>query len=222
MRNILNYYKRMGVNLNEKTDYIVEELNIREYTHVLDFGCANGILTKKLAALFPKIKFLGYDFEEVIKNNISELSNLEFINELPEIELPHQRYMIIFSSVIHELSYAEFYKLIVINFKRAKAIAIRDMYTNLSSLDKVRFQLKIIKKLYPENLDYERKENYFFIDWKLIDEMIGKYFISFYDYVYTNEFVKEIFGKKDYILTHRKMIYIKPINKGENQWENQK
>lgn len=212
MRNFESYYQRMAINIPEKIDFICQELTIRKYTHVLDFGCANGATTKEMAKLFPEIQFLGYDLKEVIAKNSDEgIKNLKFIDELPVIE-EKERYMIVFSSVLHEISYALFYKMMVLNFEKAKAIAIRDMYSNLKDMEKVIFQLKIIKKLYKDNKDFETKENYFFINWGLIEEIVCEKFINFYDFMYVNEFVASCFPEKKHIFTHRKMIFIKPIN----------
>lgn len=213
-RDFESYYQRMGKNIKEKTDFIISELNIRSYDVVFDFGCANGTLTKELSKLFPNITFYGYDFKTVIeKNTTDELKNLFFVNKIKDEFFKGKRYAVIFSSVIHELSYLYFYKLITEKFKTANAIMIRDMYSVAKTLDRIKIQDKIAKKLYKNNYKAEIFENYFFIDWNLIDDIIEEIgMINIVDYGYKNDWLLNEINEPNIMFTHRKKIYTKPLN----------
>ena len=130
MRNYEHYFKLMSANITEKADFIVQELATGSYNTVIDFGCANGALTRELAKAFPQINFIGYDINADIihiNNKTNEFTNITYTTELPTLGMT-SKVLTIFSSVLHELftfnATVEAFKLM----SDSKAFAIRDMY----------------------------------------------------------------------------------------------
>lgn len=189
MRDYKLYYEMMGKNLLEKIDFIVEELQTDLYTQVIDFGCADGQVTRALAELFPCIQFLGIDCDEAViransKNN--QHTNLHFIcaDMIPE-DLKDNKYtLIIFSSVFHEIfSFKTENEIrdLIYNNTFAKAVAIRDMIfiENKGALrHDVNYMLTTFdKKMFREYATIKEPS----ITDKTSDEDIKEYFLSYKD-----------------------------------------
>lgn len=67
MRDYETYYKLMSANIQEKIDFIIDELiEDKSYTRVVDFGCADSQVTRALANIFPTIEFIGLDCNQEV------------------------------------------------------------------------------------------------------------------------------------------------------------
>lgn len=74
------------------------------FTHVLDFGCANGELIKALQAMCSEYMYVGYDLSaqmlEAARSNVPQAS---FYSDWSEIDVPFQNCLLNISSTLHEV-----------------------------------------------------------------------------------------------------------------------
>ena len=231
MRNFKSYYERMGKNVQEKTDFIIQELQTGDYNKVLDFGCANGVVTEYLAQMFPKIKFYGYDCAEVTNTNLERQSqnpmgkeeNVFYIEDLNPIIYKtnyglciDNKTLVILSSVLHENfmqnHFTEKFEKAWYKYLRfAEAIAIRDMRGDffLRQTNGI-VQDLIARTLYRDNYKEEMEEDYFSIQWWLLgDYMQNENYEKIYEHWYMNQYLKKKIPEINSLLckTHCKQIW---------------
>ena len=221
MRNFQSYYERMGKNIEEKTDFIIQELQTGDYEKVLDFGCANGAVIEDLAQRFPKIQFYGYDKQGVISENLStQLRKIKSLNifytyGLGEVIVDNKT-LVILSSVLHENFYGnhfipEFETVWYKYLRFAETITIRDMRGDffLGQTENIAQKL-IAKNLYADNYEEEMKENYFSINWSFIKQyMQDEKYELVYEHWYMNQYLKKEIPEINTFLckTHCKQIW---------------
>lgn len=136
MRDYETYYKLMSANIQEKIDFIIDELiEDKSYTRVVDFGCADSQVTRALANIFPTIEFIGLDCnQEVIRSNNknNSINNIDYVctKDIDINDMINENTLVIFSSVFHEIySFCEQDEIdqLLSQLLRAKSVAIRDM-----------------------------------------------------------------------------------------------
>ncbi|MFW6046690.1 MAG: hypothetical protein ACOCP4_02730 [Candidatus Woesearchaeota archaeon] len=134
-RNYDVYYSLMGKAIEEKIDFIVENLEKDDKSKtIVDFGCGDGLLIKTLSHIFPHKNFVGIDKPEIvhilIKESFEENVFYMTAEDFTESEFHSFReYSIIFSSVLHEIFTFHYEPLEFIYdiAKDAISIFIRDM-----------------------------------------------------------------------------------------------
>ncbi len=216
-RNFNSYYKRMGLNIDEKTDFIKSQLNRGNIKTVFDFGCANGVMIETLASQYSNIKFIGYDFESVInKNNGRNLPSNVMYTSVMKKEYFNTQTMVILSSVLHEIFggsneplrkfHDDFYEYM----GYCGMFCIRDMYFTGAKFDK-NIQHEIVYKLYIDNYEEEMKEDYNSIKWDFFGETLRSYkFKLKFDMPYKNNFISEkIESINKFKTTHRKQVWVR-------------
>lgn len=104
-----------------------------DWKSLLDYGCADGFLTKLIAEIFPDKRIFGYDSDRHMVGNAiytgSYPENVKFQTNLPSTEQPD---VLLLSSVIHEVysygdkkSIGEFWD--YVTKSGFKKIVVRDM-----------------------------------------------------------------------------------------------
>ena len=136
------YTKRMRSSLEDKL-FWTHELDLSEIDCIVDFGCADLSLIKKLDELDNDFYFIGYDIDENMLNRaksyrLNHSINLysdyqKLIKTLKYLSDEDKNILINFSSVLHEVYTYDRDKLEQIfldleNIKNIKYITIRDMH----------------------------------------------------------------------------------------------
>ena len=121
-------------------DHIFEPLNV-----IVDFGCANGAITRMIKAFYPNAVVIGYDLKEVLEQNglykTMDKTGIIYTSNLNDIDLAVNDYnlpsgsnsLLVMNSVTHEIynymsrfdRYELFNKLFSIGFDY---IWLRDMF----------------------------------------------------------------------------------------------
>jgi len=102
------YITSMNKSLGEKTWFV----NKLDFDCLVDFGCADGSLLKKVHAMKPEAKLIGYDIdagmEARFKKNNPDIEFTTDWNYAVSVARKHQHSVVLLSSVIHEVySYAD-------------------------------------------------------------------------------------------------------------------
>ncbi len=161
--NIKEYQERMSLNIEKKLDFIkyINEFKNKDDLIILDFGCAEGTLTKVIAESFIKSTIYGYDIhEESIKNanKKNKINNNYFVCEL-NCEIKYD--IIILSSICHEIiSYhdnktnalSDFFKYIKTLLKDDGKIIIREGF-KFEEIDNEVTKFKLL----PEKIDESKQ-----------------------------------------------------------------
>ena len=227
MKNLNGYIKKLEKGMEDKL-FFLRHIDMNEYSLVVEFGCANGRLLRRIESVTDKniTKLVGFDINEeiiMIAKNIS-----------PEIT---------FSSVWHEIS-QEYYETIFNEMKKFTTIVIRDMKAPIKGAEPIDAPTRDrIKKMVPEwqfnefeekwgridnkktlyrfllmytyldNWDNEINEDYFSTPWSEINWALEKDYDVIYLNSYTLEYKKDAIAKmfdhhmKD--ITHHQVIYTK-------------
>ena len=131
------YFELMQNALDEKYKYIAEYLHKNKKIETLvDFGCADGALLRRISKDFPNIQLIGIDKPEIVKlylkNEMAEsIENITFMTEddFFKTKTGYQNYGLILSSVLHELYSTSFiFNFLEDFYENAKVIFIRDMF----------------------------------------------------------------------------------------------
>lgn len=99
------YNKEMSKGLEDKLFFMDKIV----FSHLLDYGCANGMLIESMAEFFPYKKYIGYDFDEkMIKlSKDKHISNAKFFSDLKHANLnmspDKSMNAVLCSSLIHEV-----------------------------------------------------------------------------------------------------------------------
>ena len=224
MKDIIGYLAKMQKSMIDKL-FFVDKIDLNNYELVVDFGCANGDFIKSLSTIFPNLNYLGYDIsQQMIKRaqeNICQ-KNVEFVNEKLKLVdyIKNKKYVIIFSSVLHELNNKDF-NFVLDLMKNSSAVIIRDMYFDtqlnqsidcskilnkqdnkqyINDFEKIYGKIDNLKNLYHyflkwtyiDNWSTELLENYLGIDYnRIIDELSLNDFNIFYDEKFTLPYKKD-------------------------------
>ena len=171
MKDLNGYILRMENALDEKIAF-TKHIDINDYDLIVDFGCANGALLRKLRSVRPLGDAIGYD--NSIKMIDAAKSYLDLTNNFYTSDLSYlilqikfaAKSLIIFSSVLHEVDQKTLDMLgIGLTGKgliqEFDAVVIRDMYWDHSERDAYLypfFMEKIREKVSPKMLaDYEKR-----------------------------------------------------------------
>lgn len=142
MENINDYHRYTQLMRNGFYDklFFIDKL-FHPWHNFVDYGCADGHLTKMIAQIFPDKTIAGYDQDESMINLARYSGSLpENVAFLSRPELLTQTQVIFLSSVIHEVySYSktpdnisDFWEM-VFNKKR-RYVIVRDMMTTTTNL----------------------------------------------------------------------------------------
>lgn len=145
MKDFNIYNLRMASAMNDKL-FFLQHINLREYDLIVDFGCATGSLINQLipcTSKDKKVQIVGFDINEEMLAHArrsvygeGECFEVDFCSDLESVnwhlEQPHQKTMIIFSSVLHEVPVYEQLKLISL-MKKFTTVVIRDMKRPLNN-----------------------------------------------------------------------------------------
>lgn len=129
IKDMEGYISRMDDSYADKLFF----LNKVKFDVVVDFGCADGFILKKIKEVISDVKLIGYDSDLSMAKEDNDILFTNNWNEVLEIIKDYESPLLILSSVIHEVySYSEltdvknFWSNVVFNNK-FKYIAIRDM-----------------------------------------------------------------------------------------------
>lgn len=110
MKNLNGYIKKLEKGMEDKL-FFLRHIDMNEYSLVVEFGCANGRLLRRIESVTDKniTKLVGFDINEeiiMIAKNISP--EITFTSKWDEVltllKHTHKKSLIIFSSVWHEIS----------------------------------------------------------------------------------------------------------------------
>lgn len=157
---------------------------------VVDFGCADGVMIRMLAPLFPDIRFYGYDKDDNMiklakeKNSASnvyfyESWELGWLSRAVSSAFSEDEICVNFSSVLHEVfSFDdEIYVKELIKELHPKYITIRDMYWHydgdpyISNVGVIHILSRLKPGYYPS---FVKKYGYIH-DWKRMTHFLMKY-----------------------------------------------
>lgn len=238
MRDFYGYLERMEKSIQDKL-FFIDKVNLTDYDFILDFGCANGKLIANLIKLYPNIKFFGFDKNikmiEEAKASINA-KNVAFVNSLDSLLKLNKKFLVIFSSVLHEIDNDELQDIINL-MKKSSCVVIRDMYFDESqdciidankiipSTKQNRYflqfeakygKIKSLKNLYHYFLKYtytanwesELLENYFSVKYdKILEELERNNFKIIMDEKFTLPF------KQKEVLTNFNFTLDKPTHR---------
>lgn len=161
------YIDSMNKSLGEKT-WFVSKL---DFDCLVDFGCADGSLLKKVHGMKPEVKLVGYDIdagmEKRFRENNPEMDFTTNWNEAVETARKYRHPAVLLSSVIHEVySYSDTHQ--VNSFWKKifgggfKYVIIRDTIPDridiIKPKDFAEDVVKVKRKVDPKYLaDFERK-----------------------------------------------------------------
>ena len=96
------YLQRMRCSMLDKL-FFLDKVFV-PYTHLLDFGCADGSLIKMTQLFCPACHFAGYDTSaEMLARARDNVPKAAFYRDWESIRLPNDQTLLNLSSVIHEV-----------------------------------------------------------------------------------------------------------------------
>ena len=198
MKNLNGYIKKLEKGMEDKL-FFLRHIDMNEYSLVVEFGCANGRLLRRIESVTDKniTKLVGFDINEeiiMIAKNISP--EITFTSKWDEVLtlLKHtpKKSLIIFSSVWHEIS-QEYYETIFNEMTKFTTIVIRDMKAPIKGAEPIDAPTRDrIKKMVPEWQFNEFEEK-----WGRIDNKKTLYrFLLMYTYLdnWDNEINEDYFS----------------------------
>lgn len=150
------YNTEMSKGLEDKL-FFMERV---DFTHLMDYGCADGMLIQAMAEHYPEKKYIGYDFDEKMINMAKDkkIFNSFFASDLAiansKMNPNKEKNAILCSSLIHEVysygdeqSINEFWKNLYSG--EYQHVIIRDMaMSNVDMEDDVFVKSSDVKKLF--------------------------------------------------------------------------
>ena len=110
MKNLNNYIKKLEKSLEDKL-FFLKHIDINDYSLVVEFGCANGRLLRRIEPVIDKevTKLVGFDINEEIIEIAKMISpEITFLTKWDEVldilKNTTKKSLIIFSSVWHEIN----------------------------------------------------------------------------------------------------------------------
>ena len=96
------YLTRMQRSILDKMFFI--DKVFEPFTHIVDFGCANGELIKALQAMCGEYTYVGYDIsQEMIDAARRNVPQASFFSDWQQIDAPFQSSLLNISSTLHEV-----------------------------------------------------------------------------------------------------------------------
>lgn len=198
MKNLNSYIRRLEKGMEDKL-FFLPHLDMNEYDVIVEFGCANGRLLRRIQPVVDRTitTLVGFDKNEdilEIARNISPemvfTSNWEDVEKI--LSKKQKKSLIIFSSVWHEIS-QEYYENIFNEMKKFTTIVIRDMKAPIKGAEPIDAPTRDrIKKMVPEWQFNEFEEK-----WGRIDNKKTLYrFLLMYTYLdnWDNEINEDYFS----------------------------
>lgn len=160
--------KDMDVYISRMNNAFVDKmffLGKTEFDVIVDFGCADGFILRKIKEIYPDIKLIGYDSDLTMSDNDKDVDIIytNNWNEVLDIIKDFESPLLLLSSVIHEVySYSNdsdiksFWSKVVFN-NLFKSIAIRDMIPS-STIENVNYEGDVEKLL--EKVDKTQLESF--------------------------------------------------------------
>ncbi len=156
MKNLNNYIKKLEKSLEDKL-FFLKHIDINDYSLVVEFGCANGRLLRRIEPVIDKevTKLVGFDINEEIIEIAKMISpEITFLTKWDEVldilKNTTKKSLIIFSSVWHEIN-PQYYEKIFNEMKKFTTIVIRDMKEPIQSAEPIDAPTRDrIKKMVPE------------------------------------------------------------------------
>ncbi len=142
MKNLNSYIRKLEKGMEDKL-FFLKYIDISEYSLIVEFGCANGRLLRRIEPVvdMKNTKLAGFDINdeilEIAKNISPEMtftSNWDDILEM--LKNNNRKSLIIFSSVLHEIDY-QYYSSIFSKMKEFTTIVIRDMKAPISGSEPI-------------------------------------------------------------------------------------
>ncbi len=160
IQNIKSYNTVMALSYFDKFFWL-DKLDSTKWQDFVDYGCADGFLTKKIADIFPEKNICGFDYNaEMIgyANQDCNFENLYFTSVLP-----YSSDVVLLSSVLHEIyHYGD--KAQIESFwnwletAKPKYVIVRDMLNDLDGKPIINEWVVKVKNKYPKFVkDFEKK-----------------------------------------------------------------
>lgn len=102
LSNLEIYLGKMKRGLEDKI-FFLDKIDI---DCLVDYGCADGFILKQIRKFHPQMKLIGYDYDKVMLNAITEGDGIQFTDKWLDVENEIKKYnkpAILLSSVIHEV-----------------------------------------------------------------------------------------------------------------------
>ncbi len=199
MKNLNSYIRNLEFSMRDKL-FFLKHIDITEYSLIVEFGCANGRLLRRIEPVISleQTKLIGFDINEEIieiaKNISPEITyTTSWDDVVKEVEKTTKKSLIIFSSVWHEIN-PSYYSKIFQEMKRFDTIVIRDMKAPIMGSEPIDAPTRerIAHRVAPWQLEeFESK-------WGRIDNK-EKLYHFFLMYTYLDNWDNEI--KEDYFST---------------------
>ena len=132
MKDLNGYIKKLEKGMEDKL-YFLKHIDITEYSLIVEFGCANGRLLRRIEPVTDKsyTTLVGYDINDdiidIAKHNSPQMTFTSHWEEV--VALVNQtkgKSLIVFSSVWHEID-PKYNEWLFTEMKRFTTIVIRDM-----------------------------------------------------------------------------------------------
>lgn len=142
MRNLNSYIRKLEKGMEDKL-FFLKYIDISEYSLIVEFGCANGRLLRRIEPVvhLDETKLVGFDINEEILDiarNISKemtfTSNWDEVLEM--LKVTPKKSLIIFSSVWHEID-KSYNETLFTEMKKFTTIVIRDMKAPIQSAEPI-------------------------------------------------------------------------------------
>lgn len=132
MKSLNSYIRKLEKGVEDKL-FFLKHIDISEYSLIVEFGCANGRLLRRIEPVvdLQSTKLVGFDINEEILDIAKNISReMTFTSNWKEIEemlkQTPKKSLILFSSVWHEID-PKYNEDIVSKMKAFTTIVIRDM-----------------------------------------------------------------------------------------------
>lgn len=185
MKNLNSYIRRLEKGMEDKL-FFLPHLDMNEYDVIVEFGCANGRLLRRIQPVIDRTitTLVGFDKNEdilEIARNISPemvfTSNWEDVEKI--LAKKQKKSLIIFSSVWHEIG-RENYEKIFKEMKEFDAIVIRDMKSPIQGAEPIDAPTRTRIAKHVPKWQFEEFEN----KWGRIDNKENLYrFLLMYTYL---------------------------------------
>lgn len=198
MKNLNGYIRQLENGMRDKL-FFLKHIDIEEYSLIVEFGCANGRLLRRIQPVVSEgCKLVGFDNNEEIVEIAKTISpSMFFTSNFDDVrnfvKEATKKTLIIFSSVWHEIK-PEFYDAIFKEMKLFDTIVIRDMKAPIRGAEPIDAPTRerIMKKVAPWQFEeFEEK-------WGRIDNKT-KLYRFFLMYTYIDNWDTEI--NEDYFST---------------------